>query len=490
MSLVFKNLTTKLFNIKNNNNAKLFQSSLSQKSFRNFNTNNFTFSSSNNNDLSVIDNLIDQFSKEIRELDQQVTDQQVFIQKEQDLANKIMTQMEKLGFPIQNSFLLEMKRFHLLTQCFLRGILMKQPKDYELNLNLYLQHLNLNCSDRIKNTLKIKHEMKDLNDDWFLNFLKVEFKNRKYAIEEFKSIYSFPNTIISYFDNQILSFRKFFTTESKEIQIISGFYLISFYLAGVDIFRNIVLKEFLKENDGHLITFSKALKDLLNRYNMWKDELDMSYKIKDFELLDKDITLQSCVDCLQFLNLLLQSNGNEQSIQQIMGNYYEKQKDNYIFSFIYSIFLYNLNRKQEANIILKQLTLLVKENKILSITTLPINHWFLRTSVNLVDGFKGNQEFIETLKLACNEIQKCPPSILIHPITNTLFDLLICYQLSKDDVTSFNISCKILDEIPYLYSEEKLLFSLRTLLNGGLNLVDKYNFVSSSLLTLFNRGLK
>ncbi|KAL9646219.1 hypothetical protein ABK040_008092 [Willaertia magna] len=475
------------------NNKFFFQHSLSQKPFRNFYT-NLLYSSSFNtfNNLSIIENHINQFTKEIRELDQQIKDKETIIQKENDFADKVMLHIEKFSYPIQDSFPLEMKRLHFMTQCMFRGITMRYPTDN--GLNNFLQQINLNCSERIKNVMEIRNgEMKgsqvsnQVEADWFLKFLKEEFDNDKYISDEFNFINRNTKGIMAHFDNLLLILQHYFTTESKELQIIIGFYLITFYLTGIDFFGNIVQnRECIKMKDGHLTTFSKLLNETLNKYNMWKDDLDMSYKIKDFELLDKDITLQTCVDCLQFLNLLLQSNGNEQSIQQIMDNYYEKQKDNYIFSFIYSIFLYNLNRKQEANIILKQLTLLVNENKTIQITALPIANWFLATSIQLNNN--NEEEDIESLKLACIEMVKYEPKMVLYPLNNTLFNLVTGFYILKNYVPVFNISLTILNEIPYLYSEEKLLYVLRTFFNSGINLLEeKYKYVSTSLLSTFNR---
>ncbi|KAL9644182.1 hypothetical protein ABK040_005645 [Willaertia magna] len=190
------------------------------------------------------------------------------------------------------------------------------------------------------------------------------------------------------------------------MRLIIGFYFITYYVSGVELFGHIL------QNGGEFINneFVQNLIDninvFLNIYNLFKNELDLNYKIKDFELLDKDITLQSCIDCLQFLNLFLQSNGDRNLIQQVLDNYKEKHQSNHIFSFVYSMILYHTNRKQEAHDILKQLTLLVKENRPLQPTTLPITNWFLKVCVDLNSFNNKEQKDINSLKLALEEAAK------------------------------------------------------------------------------------
>ncbi|KAL9644178.1 hypothetical protein ABK040_005641 [Willaertia magna] len=223
--------------------------------------------------------------------------------------------------------------------------------------------------------------------------------------QEFSSSHINLNDLVNSMDTTEKLLQHHFMKESKEFRLIIGFYLTTYYLGGVDLFGNIVRNGiYKKERDSLLTVVIENIKIYLDNYDLWKNELDLNYTIKDLELLGTDITIQSCVECLQFLQLLLQTNSDSNSIQEVLDNYKEKHQINYIFSFIYSVILYNMNRKQEAHDILKQLILLVKENKTLQPTTLPIAYWFLRISIELnVNKVKKD---IDSLKLACEEAVK------------------------------------------------------------------------------------
>ncbi|KAL9651573.1 hypothetical protein ABK040_001518 [Willaertia magna] len=302
-------------------------------------------------------------------------------------------------------------------------MLVNKPLHYETTLNNFIDTVDMNRSDRIKELtfkqLQQTDSVKDLlqSNDWFKQYLKEELNNNIVAN-------------ISYLNNIL---QENFKKESTEMRLIIGFYFITYYVSGVELFGD-SLKNGGEFADNEFIqNLVDDVNDYLNIYNISKNDLDLNYKIKDFELLDKDITLQSCVDCLQFLNLLFQSIGNNNSIQEALIKYKEKHQSNHIFSFIYSIVLYYTNNKQEALNILKQLTLLVKENRPLQPTTLPITNWFLKVCVDLNSFNNKEQKDINLLKLALEEASKDYLVVTkIVQFSKTLSDLINGYYLTED----------------------------------------------------------
>ncbi|KAL9644177.1 hypothetical protein ABK040_005640 [Willaertia magna] len=472
-----------------NNNLSSFKSSF--KSLRNFSTVNNTLfnnnSSTNNN--SSVENFFNQILSEIKELDK-ISDNQIFATTLDSLRKNIYSQIDKLQTVYQGSYSLELKKNQVILQSILRKLLVSRSENPEAILNNFLNLIEDANSERVKNLIKVRHEtikhfqqlnptksnkLKDLpqGKDWFKEYVKEEMNGGGIVYQEFFSSHVNLNDLLNSTNTTIQMLQHYFMKEGKEFGLIIGFYLTTYYLSGINLFGNIVRQgDFLKDNDNLLTVVLDNIKLLLDSCKLLGSELDLNYKIKDIELLDEDITLQSCVDCLQFLQLLLQSNGDTHSIQQVLDNYKEKHQSNYLFSFIYSVILYQMNRKQEAHDILKQLTLLVKENKTLQPTTLPIAYWFLRVCVDLnVNKVKKD---IDSVKLACEEAVKGDLSTMkIIPSTKSLRYLSDGYLLCEDYENHFDTCFTMLDEIPYLFFEEQLIATLQMFCLSGFKQIEK-----------------
>ncbi|KAL9644196.1 hypothetical protein ABK040_005657 [Willaertia magna] len=478
------------------------------KHFRNFSTQIHNNSFNNNN--NTIDTLLEEISNDIKNLDK-ITDRQVYLQTEADIREKLARFQteedirEKLHsqvttLEISNSLPLALKKHHILAQSLFRGLILPELESNELLVHRFISTIEKNISDRIKNLIKIKNqtmktfrpnEVEDLpkGDDWLVKYLTKEvIEGHSLISQEYDALYTNTKRVASFFNIYNNFLQNFFNNESKEMQIITDFYLIIYYITGLQMFNNIVRNEehmIVKSKDNLLEELAAKINFTLNIYNISKNDLDLNYKIKDFELLDENITLQSCVDCLQFLQLLLQSNGDSNSIQKVLNNFKEKHQSNHIFSFIYSMMLYYTNRMQESHDILKQLLLLVKENKALQPTTLPITTWFLGICVEL--NVNKEKKDIDSLKLACQEsVKEQLNTMQISPPSKTASLLGSGYELTDDFENLFNIMFTILEEIPLSFTEDRLYQALNTFYQSSLQLSDK-DYVSFCLASIFSR---
>ncbi|KAL9644184.1 hypothetical protein ABK040_005647 [Willaertia magna] len=459
------------------------------KPIRNFTTNLII---NNNKDSELF---FDQILKEIKSFDK-ITDEQTHNKTDQEIYSKIHSQINLLDNIYTYSLPLELKKQQVILQSVFRGMLVNKPLHYETTLNNFIDTVDMNRSDRVKELtfkqLQQADSVKDLlqSNDWFKQYLKEELNsnNEKSIYKEFSSLFVNLDNIVANIGylNNIL--QENFEKESTEMRLIIGFYFITYYLAGVELFGD-SLKNGGEFADNEFIqNLVDDINDYLNIYNMSKNDLDLNYKIKDFELLDKDITLQSCVDCLQFLNLLFKSIGNNNSIQEALIKYKEKHQSNHIFSFIYSIVLYYTNNKQEALNILKQLTLLIKENRPLQPTTLPITNWFLKVCVGLNSFNNKEQKDINLLKLALEEASKDYLVVTkIVQFSKTLSDLINGYYLTEDYKNLFMNCFVLLDEFPYLFLEEQLIEALKSFYFSGNKIINSYKTAPMCLSTILTK---
>ncbi|KAL9644167.1 hypothetical protein ABK040_005631 [Willaertia magna] len=509
-----------------NNNNKLKHKL--QNQYDNYNNNN-NFTELYISNENEIENLIDKLFIEIKELDQKIKDELIYNDKQDDLFLKILEPINILINKKELSFNLEVKLQNLILQCILRGLITNVLQNEEnLKIN-FIEKINCETSDKIKyliqlkindnlqNTLQtnlqnntLQNNFEEMENDLFKNYLQNEIKDLNLT-QELYSTNIIPNKIF----NAFLNYYNLLKNKNKELQIIILFYAISYFLIS-------------EISDGKVVNENNFLKILieneLNNFKIWKEnnELNLNYKINDFELLNCEITLQSCIDCLQFINNLYFNNDNivnnintinntniinnyinykinnnnsknNNNMQQLL-EYYDKIRNNsknYIFSFLYVLSLnyFKQNCKEEEMnnkiiLIMNKLMEQVNENrKFQKVTTVPIIEWYLYF---LLKFDSKDENHVKLIQFFCNELLKSKSLLKIYPFSLNLLNLGYALQLNNQLDKAFEFYYLILNDIPYLYSENQLLFILFNFYTVCLQQLDE-ELIKTNLLTIMNR---
>ncbi|KAL9644198.1 hypothetical protein ABK040_005659 [Willaertia magna] len=241
------------------------------KPIRNFTTNLII---NNNKDSELF---FDQILKEIKSFDK-ITDEQTHNKTNQEIYSKIHSQINLLDNIYTYSLPLELKKQQVILQSVFRGMLVNKPLHYETTLNNFIDTVDMNRSDRIKELtfkqLQQTDSVKDLlqSNDWFKQYLKEELNsnNGKSIYKEFSSLFVNLDNIVANIGylNNIL--QENFKKESTEMRLIIGFYFITYYVSGVELFGD-SLKNGGEFADNEFIqNLVDDVNDYLNIYNISK----------------------------------------------------------------------------------------------------------------------------------------------------------------------------------------------------------------------------